>query len=163
MWNHQIEVLYILGNIDNEKGRLQHLEQAFSLQLYCKRDPSADVFLWILWNISEHLFYRTLRGNYFWLFKYIKVDKNVSKYCYKDIKVISVPTTFVTLRQLRKFFYMLRKRWKPPSRKSYKNLRNFQEKISAVEFRCSQTISLRFTVTQFHCNLDEKIMSNEQK
>ena len=32
---------------------------------------------------------RTLPGGYFWLFKYIKVDRNVSSYCNKD-KVISI-------------------------------------------------------------------------
>ena len=32
-----------------------------------------------------------------------------------------------------------------------------------AEFRYSQTFFLRFTVTLFHSNLDEKITSNEQK
>ena len=32
-----------------------------------------------------------------------------------------------------------------------------------AQFRYSQTIFLRFTVTLFHNNLDKKIMSNEQK
>ena len=32
-----------------------------------------------------------------------------------------------------------------------------------VEFHYSQTIFLRFTVTLFHSNLDEKITGNEQK
>ena len=32
-----------------------------------------------------------------------------------------------------------------------------------AEFRYNQTIFLRFTVTLFHSNLDEKITSNEQK
>ena len=31
-----------------------------------------------------------------------------------------------------------------------------------VEFRYSQTIFFRFTVTLFHSNLDEKITTNEQ-
>ena len=39
----------------------------------------------------------------------------------------------------------------------------FPGKISVAEFRYSQTIFLRFTVTLFHSNLDEKITSNEQK
>ena len=39
----------------------------------------------------------------------------------------------------------------------------FAKKISVAEFRYSQTIFLRFTVTLFHSNLDEKITSNEQK
>ena len=30
------------------------------LQLYCKRDSSAGVFLWILRNLKQHFFYRTL-------------------------------------------------------------------------------------------------------
>ena len=39
----------------------------------------------------------------------------------------------------------------------------FAKKISVAEFRYSQTIFLRFTVTLIHSNLDEKITSNEQK
>ena len=77
--------------------------------------------------------------------------------CYKDIKVISVLAIFVTLCQLWKWFCMLRKLWKPPSRKGK------EKKISVAEFRHSQTIFLSFTVTLFHSNLDEKITSNEQK
>ena len=38
----------------------------------------------------------------------------------------------------------------------------FAKKISVVEFRYCQTIIFRFTVTLFHSNLDEKIISNEQ-
>ena len=47
-----------------------------------------------------------------------------------------------------------------------KNLQKYQKfasKISVAEFRYSQTIFLRFTVTLFHSNLDEKITSTEQK
>ena len=44
-------------------------------------------------------------------------------YCNKDIKVISTEAILVTLCQLWKWFCMLRKLWKPPSRKTYQNLR----------------------------------------
>ena len=42
------------------------------------------------------------------------------------------------------------------------------KETSVADFRYRQTISLRLTVTLFHCNLDEKfkeqkLMSNEQK
>ena len=46
--------------------------QAAGLQLYCKKGPGADVFRWILFKFQEQPFYRTLSGDYFWLFKYIK-------------------------------------------------------------------------------------------
>ena len=39
----------------------------------------------------------------------------------------------------------------------------FARKISVAEFRYSQTIFLRFIVTLFHNDLDEKITSNEEK
>ena len=39
----------------------------------------------------------------------------------------------------------------------------FTRKISVGELHYSQTIFLRFAVTLFHINLNNKIMSNEQK
>ena len=50
-------------------------------QLYLKRDFGTDVFLWILWNFQEQLFYRTPLGDCFWpiLFKII-VPKNMSTF-----------------------------------------------------------------------------------
>ena len=54
-----------------------------------------------------------------------KVDKNVSRYYNKDIKVIPVEPILVTLCQLWKWFSMLRKLWKPTSRKTYQNLKYF--------------------------------------
>ena len=47
--------------------------------------------------------------------------------------------------------------------KKLQKSQKFARKISVAEFRYSQTIFLRFTVTLFHSNLDEKITSNEQK
>ena len=41
--------------------------QAPGLQLYYKRDPDTGVFLWILRNFSEQLFYRTPPGDCFFL------------------------------------------------------------------------------------------------
>ena len=57
-----------------------------------------------------------------------KVDKIVSRYCNKDIKVISIEALLVTLYRLWKWFFTVRKDWKPPSRKTYHNLRNLQIK-----------------------------------
>ena len=85
----------------------------------------------------------------------------MSKYCNKDIKVISVPAIFVTLCQLWKWFCMLRKLWKPPSRKSYENLRNLQGKYLWQSFDIVKPFFLRFTVTLFYSNSDEK--GNEQR
>ena len=42
-------------------------------------------------------------------------------------------------------------------------LRKFARKIYLVEFRHCQNIFLRFTVSLFHSNLDEKITSNVQR
>ena len=47
--------------------------------------------------------------------------------------------------------------------KKLRKSQKFARKISVVEFHYSQTILLRFTVTLFHSNLDEKITSNKQK
>ena len=44
-----------------------------------------------------------------------KVDKSVSRYCNKDVKVISIEAILVTLCQLWKMFSMVRKLWKPPN------------------------------------------------
>ena len=52
----------------------------------------------------------------------------MSRYCNKDIKVISTKAILVTLCQLWKWFRMVRKLWKPPSRKTYQNLRKLQGK-----------------------------------
>ena len=51
-----------------------------------------------------------------------------SRYCNKDMKLTSIQAVLVTLCQLWKWFCMLRKLWKSPSRKSYQNLRNLQGK-----------------------------------
>ena len=53
---------------------------------------------------------------------------------------------------------MLRKLRKAPSRKSYENFRNLQEKYLWRSFLWGG-----FIITLFHSNLDEKITSNEQK
>ena len=47
--------------------------------------------------------------------------------------------------------------------KKFQKSQKFARKIPVAEFRYSQSIFLRFTVTLFHSNLDEKITSNEQK
>ena len=100
-----------------------------------------------MWNNTflNFFIFTTLPGDYFWLFKYIKVDKNVSRYCNKDIKVISVQAIFVTLCQLWKWFSMLRKLCKPSSRKSYQNLRKLQGKY----LRRSFVIVKSFFVVQY--------------
>ena len=55
-----------------------------------------------------------------------KWDKNVSRYCNKYIKVISIEALLVTLCQLWKWFCTVRKVWQPPSGKTYQNHRNLQ-------------------------------------
>ena len=47
--------------------------------------------------------------------------------------------------------------------KKLRKSQKFARKISVSEFRYSQTIFLRFTVTLLQSNLDEKITSKEQK
>ena len=47
--------------------------------------------------------------------------------------------------------------------KKLRKSEKFARKISVSEFRYSQNIFLRFTVTLFDSNLDEKLTSNEQK
>ena len=45
------------------------LNVASGLQLYWKRDPYTGVFLWILRNFLEHLFYRTTLDDNFWAYE----------------------------------------------------------------------------------------------
>ena len=52
---------------------------------------------------------------------------------------------------------------KTTTQKKLQQSQKFVRKISVEEFRYNQTIFLRFTVTLFHNNLDEKITSNKQK
>ena len=52
---------------------------------------------------------------------------------------------------------------KTPIQKKLQKSQKFARKISVPEFRYSQTTFLRFTVTLFHSNLNEKITRNEQK
>ena len=60
-----------------------------------------------------------------------EVGKNVSSYCKRDIKMITIEAILVNLCQLWKWFCLLRKLWKPPFRK---NLRNVQGKYLCRTF-----------------------------
>ena len=44
------------------------------VQPYLKRESDAGVFLWILWNFQEHLFYRSPPDDCFWANWYIDVQ-----------------------------------------------------------------------------------------
>ena len=55
--------------------------QASILELHCKRDSDKDVFLWILWIFDNTFFLFNSSG---------KGHTSMSRYCNKDIKVISV-------------------------------------------------------------------------
>ena len=55
------------------------------------------------------------------------------------------------------------KNLKTTIQKKLRKSQKFARKISVAEFRYSQTIFLRFTVTLSHSNLDEKITNIEQK
>ena len=100
------------------------LQPASSLQMR----PQRRCFPVNLWNFEEHLSYRTLPGDYFWLFKYIKVDKNVSRYCNKDIKVLSIQAIFMWLYVNFENGFTCWENLKPTSRKTYQNLRNLKGK-----------------------------------
>ena len=47
---------------------------ASGLQPYLKRESDAGAFLWILWNLQEHLFYRSPPDDCFWANWYINVQ-----------------------------------------------------------------------------------------
>ena len=57
----------------------------------------------------------------------------------------------------------IEKTLKTTIQKKLQKSQKFARKISVVDFRYSQTIFLRFTVTLIHSNFDEKITSNKQK
>ena len=53
--------------LKNKEGTiLNFTNPSLSLQLYLKRDSGTGLFLWILQNFKEHIFYRTPLGDYFW-------------------------------------------------------------------------------------------------
>ena len=62
-----------------------------------------------------------------------------------------------------KMVFQVEKTLKTTIQKKLRKSQKFVRKISVADFCQSQTIFLRFTVTLFHSNLDEKITSNEQK
>ena len=49
--------------------------------IFEKIDSSTGVFLWILWNFTESLFYRIPQGNCFWLWKILK---NISLFVFLE-------------------------------------------------------------------------------
>ena len=57
----------------------------------------------------------------------------------------------------------IQKTLKTTIKKKLQKFQKFARKISVVELRYSQIIFLRFKVTSFYSNLDEKITSNKQK
>ena len=62
-----------------------------------------------------------------------------------------------------KMVFHVEKTLKTTIQKKLRKSQKFARKISVAEFRYSQTIFLRFTVTLSHSNLDEKITNIEQK
>ena len=76
--------------------------------------------------------------------------------------MISVPAIFDFMSTLKMVLHV-EKTLKTTIQKKLRKSQKFTRKISVVEFHYSQNIFLRFTVTLFHSNLDEKITSNEQK
>ena len=83
-------------------------------------------------------------------------NKNVSRYCNKDFKLISIQEIFVTFCQLWKWFCLLRKLWKPPSSKTYQNLRNLQGKYLWQSFVIVKPKSKKWWVTSKKFNLITK-------
>ena len=77
-----------------------------------------------------------------------KVDKNVSRYCNKDIKVISIEA-ILTLCNFVSTLKMVSDGEKTLTTTIQKNLsksQKFRRKVSVVEFRYGQTIFLQSTV-----------------
>ena len=123
--------------------------QVPSLQLYCKRDKRQH-------RCYPKNFVEFLGTSSHQLFQYIKVDKT-------DIKEISIQAIFVILCQLWKWFCMLRKPWKLPSKKIYQNPRNLQGKYLWQNLFIAKHfffIILQFTVILFLSNFDKKVTSN---
>ena len=116
------------------------------LQLYWKRDLGADIFLWILWNLRTSFSQNSSKLNNFWLFKYIKEIKTCPDTVIKGIKAISIEAILVIFCQLWKWFCMLRKLWKPASRRTYQNLRNLEGKYLWRSFVIVKPFFLRFAV-----------------
>ena len=80
----------ILKNFAKFTGK--HLcKSLFFNKLYSKRDPGTGVFLWILRNFLEHLFYRTSPGDCFCISFYLRkhplTTANAAvRRCYSDLK-----------------------------------------------------------------------------
>ena len=91
----------------------------------------------------------------------------MSIYCNKNIKLTSISAIFVkiskkfvTFSTLKMILYV-EKTLKISIQKKLPKSQKFARKVSAAEFRSSQTAFLRFTITLCHSNLDEKITSKK--
>ena len=70
-----IKTVFLKISENSRKGLVQ--EYLFKLATLFKRDSSTVYFMWILWNVEEHLFCRTSINDYFCTLskKYIKAFK----------------------------------------------------------------------------------------
>ena len=73
--------------------------QASGLKLYLKRDSVTDVFLWILRNFQQYVFYRTPSGDSFCWFKTWQKLLKVSKWYFRS-KWLSFRHYWLNLKQL---------------------------------------------------------------
>ena len=104
--------------------------QASILELHCKRDSDKDVFLWILWIFDNTFFLFNSSG---------KGHTSMSRYCNKDIKVISVRQywwLYVSFETGSEYFE------NHHLRKTYQNLGNLQRKYLWRSFIIVKKFSL---------------------
>ena len=120
--------------------------QASSLQFYCKRYPrrwrfSVNFVKFLRTPFSKNFFARLLLT-----LQVHKVDKNMSRYFNKDIKVISIEAVLLTLMSTLKMVLHNEKTSKTTIQKNLPKSKKFARKVSVAEIRYSQTIFLWLTV-----------------
>ena len=132
---HLYQILYLM--------RLQ----ASDLHLYCKREHCAK-FSCEFCGVFDNTFFTELFWRLIQTIQVHKVDKNVSRYWKKDIKLISIEPILVTFCQIWKWFCMVRKLWKPPSWKTrtpaVELFRKISQRVKAVGYFRRRTPSWMF-------------------
>ena len=99
-----------------------------------------------MWNFWEHFLYNSSERLLLTI-QVHKIHKSVSRYCNKDIKLIEIEAILgsITVCQFWKWFCMLRKLWKRPSR-NLSTSQKFWRAISVGELFYSETMFFPFTV-----------------
>ena len=106
--------------------------------VFIKKDPSTDIFLWVLRNFQEHHFYRTPPSDYLWFLRLF--PKDLFRYSTKDNKMTLIEAVLVTLMPTLNVFLSNAITLGAAIKNNPSKSRKFSSEISAVEFRYSEIV-----------------------